>query len=185
MPKNCVRIIGGTWRGKKLYFPNLPSLRPTPDRVRETLFNWLAPFIADTHCLDLFAGSGALGFEALSRGAACVTFVDQSIKVIRYLEEQVKSLQVIQHVALLHATIPKPHLHFKFNPFDIVFLDPPFHQCLIDLCIDWLIRLNLVKQQAILYLETESQLSLPSLPGRILKNKTSGQVNYYLVQLML
>src|SRR5579871_5913447 len=83
-----IRIIGGKWRGRKLKVPDIADLRPTPNRVRETLFNWLAPHIEGAHCLDLFAGSGALGFEALSRGAAFVVMIDQSAEVIQLLQTE-------------------------------------------------------------------------------------------------
>ncbi len=88
-----LRIIGGTWRGRKLRFPEIETLRPTPDRVRETLFNWLAPVIEGARCLDLYAGSGALGLEALSRGAASVVMVDSDASVITRLREHVHTLQ--------------------------------------------------------------------------------------------
>ncbi|MGD9108969.1 MAG: 16S rRNA (guanine(966)-N(2))-methyltransferase RsmD [Gammaproteobacteria bacterium] len=91
--RNQVRIIAGIWRGRKLSFPDLKNLRPTPDRVRETLFNWLAQVIEGTNCLDLFAGSGALGFESLSRGAAKVVFVDSEPEVIANLLTNQKMLQ--------------------------------------------------------------------------------------------
>ncbi|MFZ8984785.1 MAG: RsmD family RNA methyltransferase, partial [Steroidobacteraceae bacterium] len=84
---NELRIIGGEWRGRRLSFPALPGLRPTPDRVRETLFNWLSPVVQGARCVDLFAGSGALGLEALSRGAAGVTFVDSQPEVVRQLRD--------------------------------------------------------------------------------------------------
>ncbi len=86
--RNSVRIIGGTWRGRRVNFPDLPGLRPTPDRVRETLFNWLQPAVAGARCLDLFAGSGALGLEALSRGAKQLVFVEQAVAASRALQEQ-------------------------------------------------------------------------------------------------
>ncbi|WP_309567556.1 16S rRNA (guanine(966)-N(2))-methyltransferase RsmD [Coxiella-like endosymbiont] len=86
------RIIAGKWRGRKIVFPSLPELRPTSDRIRETLFNWLSPYIKDSCCLDLFAGSGALGFEALSRGCAHVTFFDHSKKVIETLQKNAEIL---------------------------------------------------------------------------------------------
>src|SRR5271156_2044809 len=90
--RNSVRIIAGIWRGRRVKFPDIQGLRPTPDRVRETLFNWLQHSIADTRCLDLFAGSGALGLEALSRGAIEVDFVEQDPAAARSLQEQLVSL---------------------------------------------------------------------------------------------
>ena len=129
-----LRIIGGRWRGRRLGFPDIPGLRPTPDRVRETLFNWLAPVIEGTRCLDLFAGSGALGLEALSRGASEVVFVDRDHRAVRTLRENLdvlggpgdgRSAGIHQAEALDWLADSPP------VPFDIVFLDPPFGQDLL------------------------------------------------------
>src|SRR6202046_5142114 len=90
--RNSVRIIGGGWRGRRVNFPDIPGLRPTPDRVRETLFNWLQHDVAGARCLDLFAGSGALGLEALSRGAKELVFVEQAVAASRSLQEQLVRL---------------------------------------------------------------------------------------------
>src|SRR5579862_5217747 len=120
-PPGAIRIIAGKWRGRKLKVPDVKDLRPTPDRVRETLFNWLNPMIEGSYCLDLFAGSGALGFEALSRGAAHVTMVDQSSKVVELLQAEQKQLDA-NSAKIYMAKIPKA-LHSVSRPFDIVFLD--------------------------------------------------------------
>jgi 16S rRNA (guanine966-N2)-methyltransferase len=119
-----LRIIGGTWRGRKLRFPAAAAIRPTPDRVRETLFNWLQAAIPGAHCLDLFAGSGALGLEALSRGAAQVTFVDQDEAAAaalraRLTEWQAHGAEVVRGDALRFLGRPA-------QACDVVFLDPPF-----------------------------------------------------------
>lgn len=119
-----VRIIGGRWRGRRIEFPDVPGLRPTPDRVRETVFNWLAPYVAGARVLDLFAGSGALGFEALSRGAASVVAVDSDRRVGRALRAAAEQLEagpfsVVSADAI--AFLARPHA----GPFDLVFLDPP------------------------------------------------------------
>ena len=126
---NSVRIIGGSWRGRRVHFPDSPGLRPTPDRVRETLFNWLQHSIAGTRCLDLFAGSGALGLEALSRGAREVVFVEQAFAPAQMLAEELKRLEagdlggsrgrVVQMSAERFLAAPG-------EPFDVIFLDPPF-----------------------------------------------------------
>src|ERR1700720_3042653 len=90
--RNSVRIIGGGWRGRRVNFPDVPGLRPTPDRVRETLFNWLQRAVAGARCLDLFAGSGALGLEALSRGATTLVFVEQAVAAARALVAELARL---------------------------------------------------------------------------------------------
>ncbi|HXD84269.1 MAG TPA: 16S rRNA (guanine(966)-N(2))-methyltransferase RsmD [Rudaea sp.] len=118
-----LRIIGGTLRGSRIAVPDFPGLRPTPDRVRETLFNWLAPVIDGAQCLDLFAGTGALGIEALSRGAAQVDFVESDAKLATLLRENLARLKQDARVHLADA------LHFAAQDngrYDIVFLDPPF-----------------------------------------------------------
>ena len=126
MPGRCnrVRIIAGQWRGRKLAFPDGEGLRPTPDRIRETLFNWLAPRLPGARCLDLFAGSGALGFEAASRGAARVVLVERSAAVVASLRANRERLaagavEIVHHDAA-------SYLCGAPQPFDIVFLDPPF-----------------------------------------------------------
>ncbi|MDA1107296.1 MAG: 16S rRNA (guanine(966)-N(2))-methyltransferase RsmD [Proteobacteria bacterium] len=180
---NRLRIIGGEWRGRRLSFPDIAGLRPTPDRVRETLFNWLAPMIEGTRCLDLFAGSGALGLEALSRGAASVVMVDSDATVIAHLH---------QHVAALHASgaqvMDADALHYLQHPpgagFDIVFLDPPFRQNLVVPCCELLERGGWLNPGARIYIETESDQPLSGLPHNwhITRSKKSGQVSYHLAQ---
>lgn len=129
---NQLRIIGGEWRGRKLHFPDAPNLRPTPDRVRETVFNWLASMIHGARVLDLFAGSGALGLEALSRGAAFTTFVDSHKKVTQTLQEHLALLNAKDKAEVLSMDGVKFLSHAKFlnteaKVYDLVFLDPPYH----------------------------------------------------------
>jgi 16S rRNA (guanine966-N2)-methyltransferase len=121
---NQVRIIAGQWRGRKLEFPDSQGLRPTSDRVRETLFNWLAPVLPGAVCLDLFAGSGALGFEAASRDASRVVMVEQNSAVFKHLQSQSRRLSA-QAVELVNADA-NDYLAGVDTAFDIVFLDPPF-----------------------------------------------------------
>jgi 16S rRNA (guanine966-N2)-methyltransferase len=118
-----LRIIGGSLRGSRIAVPDMPGLRPTPDRVRETLFNWLAPIIVGARCLDLFAGTGALGIEALSRGAAQVDFVEANAKLAALLRE---NLGRLKQDARVHAVDASRFLAQDGDRFDIVFLDPPF-----------------------------------------------------------
>ena len=119
-----IRIIGGDLRNSRLQVPDLPGLRPTPERVRETLFNWLAPVIEGSRCLDLCAGTGALGIEACSRGAVCVQFVERDASAAQALRENLVRLKVaVGQVTLLDA---RQFLQGTAQPFDVVFLDPPF-----------------------------------------------------------
>jgi len=121
---NEVRIIGGMWKRRKLAFPSRPGLRPSPDRTRETLFNWLAPLIQDTHCLDLFAGSGALGFEAASRGATAVTLVERDPQAVRALGANREKLGATQCEIVRAEALS--WLRKDTRRWDVVFLDPPF-----------------------------------------------------------
>src|SRR6202035_482227 len=123
--RNSVRIIAGACRGRRIHFPDLPDLRPTPDRVRETLFNWLQHSLTGTRCLDLFAGSGALGLEALSRGAAEVVFVEQFPAASRTLQEQLVRLGGEGKGRVMEMGAAR-FLRTSVKPFDVAFLDPPF-----------------------------------------------------------
>lgn len=123
-PPNRVRIIGGVWRSRVIDFPNLPGLRPTPDRVRETLFNWLGQRLDGQRCLDLFAGSGALGFEAASRGAAEVVMVERDAQVLARLREQAARLGAAQ--VRIVAADGLDYLAGDCGRFDLILLDPPF-----------------------------------------------------------
>lgn len=181
--KNHVRIIGGKWRSRKLEFPAQDQLRPTPDRVRETLFNWLMPVINGAKCLDLFAGSGALGFEALSRGAASVVMADKSPEVIEGLRKNAEKLTAVSAVTILLGHVPDVALLMPDGGFDIVFLDPPFHQNLIQKSCQFLEDKGLLSPHALIYIEAEPSLQPLPIPShwQILKAKKAGQVGYYLV----
>ncbi len=186
---NQLRIIGGEWRGRKLRFPDAPNLRPTPDRVRETIFNWLAPMIHGARCLDLFAGSGALGLEALSRGAAFTTFVDSHKKVTQALIGHLDLLKANEHAEVIQIDSVKflSHENFKTTnaqPYDLVFLDPPYHLDFMQKVISLLETKGWLADNAMLYLEIEKRQSLPELPEnwQQLKDKTAGEVSYFLFQ---
>lgn len=182
--KQQLRIIGGEWRGRKLNFPEIDGLRPTPDRVRETLFNWLTAYIPGARCLDLFAGSGALGFEALSRGALNVTLVDNSPEVIHQLRQNIQTLKT-QQVELISASAVS-WLEARNNDleshYDVVFMDPPFHQDLAALCCELLEQKNLLADNAMVYVETESALTTLPVPSNwtLHRQKQAGQVSYRL-----
>src|SRR5580698_5835812 len=136
MQPGWVRIIGGKWRGRRLPIIAVPDLRPTPDRVRETLFNWLAPIMPAANCLDLFAGSGVLGFEALSRGAKHVVMVDQSPQIIQQLQTIALTLKT-NDLDIYCATVPE-QLAESHTVFDVVFLDPPYQANLLRPTCDYL-----------------------------------------------
>lgn len=178
---NQLRIIAGQWRGRKLRFPDGKGLRPTPDRVRETVFNWLAPYLRGASCLDLFTGSGALGLEALSRGAASVTMLDTNPAVINQLRENLQLLQCTS-ANVVQADGVKWLQQTEATPFDIVFLDPPYAEKLLPACIRLLEENGWLNSDAWIYLELASSEELPALPANWQwhRNKQAGQVGYHL-----
>jgi 16S rRNA (guanine966-N2)-methyltransferase len=178
-----VRIIGGEWRGRKLHFPQAATLRPTPDRVRETLFNWLQFEIAGRHCLDLFAGSGALGFEALSRGAREVVFVER---------DPAAAAAIRASLAHLHCDRGRLVSRDAFGflaqgparPFDVVFLDPPYAERWLGPACAALESGGWLQREAWVYLEDEAAHGVPVVPDgwQILRSKKAGDVGYHLAR---
>ena len=181
-PANRLRIIAGQWRGRRLSFPNLPGLRPTPDRVRETLFNWLASVLPGARCLDLFAGSGALGIEALSRGAAEVVFVERHPLAIRALRDNLERLQA--RGARVVAAEALDWLRQPGQPCEIAFLDPPFGEGLLEPACAALEQGGWLAETAWIYLEGEAEARQPALPASWTthREKTAGAVAYRLLR---
>jgi 16S rRNA (guanine966-N2)-methyltransferase len=181
-PANQIRIIGGAHRGRKLPVPDLPGLRPTGDRVRETLFNWLQAQIPGAACLDLFAGSGALGLEAASRGAGRVVMLERAVSAVEQLRNNVDLLGE-EHVRVERADALE-WLQGRGEPFDIVFLDPPFADDLLEPCCRRLQQNGWLKPGASIYIETDAGKGCPALPPDwcIVREKKTGQVAYYLVK---
>lgn len=175
MANNEVRIIGGQWRGRKLKFPATGGLRPTLGRVRETLFNWLAPEIHDAHCLDLFAGSGALGFEALSRGAAEVTFVEQDRKASEALKA---NAELLSANARIRRTTAARYLGGHTETYDLIFFDPPFDDRRAGDLLPILISKHL-KNTGLLYFEISKRTELP-LATNIVKQSSAGDCRFAL-----
>jgi len=173
---NTVRIIGGLWRSRLIEFPDAADLRPTPDRVRETLFNWLGQDLAGMACLDLFAGSGALGFEALSRGAASVVMVEKHPAALRALRDNAQklgaaNLTVVRGDALEFARGAR-------SRFDVVFVDPPYRLGMRDAALD-LLR-GLVAQGGRVYLEGDAAFGAPR-GWAIFKRARAGNVHFHLL----
>jgi 16S rRNA (guanine966-N2)-methyltransferase len=173
---NQVRIIGGSWGSRIIEFPDSTGLRPTPDRVRETVFNWLGQHLDGKMCLDLFAGSGALGFEALSRGAAEVVMIEQSSIVARQLKENAQLLGA-NNATVVNANAMQ-YLRGAARPFDVVFLDPPFNQSILDQALA-LLRPWLAPD-ANVYAESELSFE-PSPDWKILKQSRAGQVKFQIM----
>ena len=179
-PANRLRIIGGRWRGSRIEFPPLAAIRPSPDRVRETLFNWLQQPIVGARGLDLFAGSGALGLEALSRGAAHVTFVDREPQIGRHLSQTLERLG--SHEATVVVEDAQRFLSRSPQVFDIVFLDPPFDSGVLELVGSRL--QGWLAPGAYLYVECPAERSLAMLPAHwaVQRTKRAGQVGYHLLR---
>jgi 16S rRNA (guanine966-N2)-methyltransferase len=183
MLKNQIRIIGGQWRSRQISFYDAPGLRPTPARVRETLFNWLQYDIPGSRCLDLYAGSGALGFEAASRGAKAVIQVENNSDACRALKETAVKLSATQ-IKTIQSDVFR-YLANNTEPFDIVFLDPPFGMDLATQTCHWLENKGWLSTHAKIYVETESKMKfLKELPEnwKLLNSKTAGEVGYHLFE---
>lgn len=176
-----LRIIGGKWRGRKLAFTPAEGLRPTADRVRETLFNWLAPHIQDARCADLFAGSGALGLEALSRGAAHCDFVDTSAAALARVGDHLATLNATAD-GKCHLTPAAQFLQAASEPYDIVFIDPPFNRQLVAPTCALLAQSQLLGVGALVYIETAATEPPPDVPPgwAAHRDKVAGGVAYRL-----
>lgn len=181
IPLGTVRIIAGQWRGRKLQFPATEGLRPTGDRLRETLFNWLAPHIEGAHCLDAFAGSGALGLEALSRGAASCHFIDNQSSAVNALNDNLMRLGC-DNATVIPASITD-WLSTCEHVFDIAFIDPPFNSELYSPILTTLATSALLRDNALLYVESDKKTP-PEIPAAfsVLKDKTAGHTRYQLWQ---
>jgi 16S rRNA (guanine966-N2)-methyltransferase len=173
---NTVRIIGGRWRSRIIDFPGVAGVRPTPDRVRETLFNWLGQTLSGLHCLDLFAGSGALGFEAASRGAQSVVMVEKHPKVLQFLRESVRKLDAV-NVRLVQSDA----LEFLRDPgtrFDVVFVDPPYGLGLAEKALA-LLPLALAPHARV-YVESDAPMVTPA-GWTMHRHDRAGQVHYHVL----
>ncbi len=176
MANNEVRIIGGQWKGRKIRFPRREGLRPTLGRVRETLFNWLGPAIGDAHCLDLYAGSGALGFEALSRGAGRVTFVERDAGTARALRANIRALEARARVV---PTSARRFLAGNRARYQIIFFDPPFADPGARDLLKPLLAEHL-EEDGLLYLEMSGRVTLPET-DRVLKQGKAGDCTFALL----
>ncbi len=181
--KNKLRIIGGDWRSRQLSFVDAPGLRPTPARVRETLFNWLQYEIAGKQCLDLYAGSGALGFEAASRGAKSVIQVETNAEACRCLKDNALALSAADRIKVVQSDVSR-YLSGDAQAFDVVFLDPPFGMDLAVQTCRQLESCGWLAKYAKIYVETERHFEFSNMPEnwRQLKSKSAGEVGYHLFE---
>lgn len=180
-PKGSIRIIAGKHRGRKLPVVMADGLRPTTDRVKETVFNWLMPYIQDAKCLDCFAGSGSLGFEAISRGAKEVILLELNKQAAKQLVQN--KLLLKEENVLIEQTNTLEYLQTNISPFDLIFLDPPFHKNLAEQCAT-LLNNGWLANNALVYVEMETNDNSQQLPTNwsLLKEKIAGQVSYRLYQ---
>ena len=190
-PQGSLRIIAGQFRGRRLVVADLDGLRPTTDRIRETVFNWLAPYIEGARCLDLFAGSGGLGLEAISRGAVQVCFLENHPLAIEALKQNINQLvsderATVLKVDTLHWLKETSTSGSKKQSFDIVFIDPPFSSEFYQVIFDSLISSKLLAGNALIYVESDKQrhLNIPQ-SWECLREKIAGQVRYALYRYSL
>lgn len=174
--KQTVRIIGGRFRGKKLHFPAIQGLRPTPNSVRETLFNWLMHDIRDARCLDAFAGSGALGLEAYSRGASKVTFLEQNTDAYNNLLNVVSTFN--SPALCVKKTDTIDFLQHTNEQYDIIFLDPPFTKNYVPPCLLTIAQSNLLVAGGLIYVESSQPITVDQTLWQPTKSKQAGQVMY-------
>ncbi len=181
--RGTLRVIGGEWRSRVLHFDATSGVRPTSDRVRETLFNWLLTLTPGASCLDLFAGSGSLGIEAMSRGAEAVTFVERSHRLADELRSRLALLEA-QHRGTVIQAEAEPFLSSCTQRFDLVFLDPPFSTDIIDSVCATLENKELLNHRAHIYIETPRAGEPPVLPDNwsVTRAKIAGNVSYQLAQ---
>ena len=176
-----IRLISGQWRGRKLPVHDVEGLRPTTDRVKETLFNWLATDVRHSRCLDVFAGSGSLGFEALSRYASYVMMIEQEPKAARQLQQNLQTLQCTQAQVVCRDALQVLQQPCT-EPCELVFLDPPFRKELLSQVIPLLEQQGWLADSALIYLERENEGTPPVIPAnwQLLKDRQAGQVCYQL-----
>ena len=187
MNNGVCRIIGGKWRGRRIKFDAADGLRPTTDRIRETVFNWLQPYIYHCRCLDVFAGSGVLGFEALSRGAQYAAFIEQNKKTVERLKDNIRTLAIenasVYHHNALSWLQTAEAVKREGDKFDLVFLDPPFNSDLLVKSSKLLSTSGCLAEDAIIYVEhnIDADIELPE-NWMVLKEKQAGQVAYRLFE---
>ena len=177
---NSVRIIGGDWRGRRLPIADVPGLRPSGDRCRETLFNWLQPWILAAECADLFAGTGALGFEAASRGAASVLMIEKHPRAQEVLRQSIEQLQAIQ-VNLQSGGAMSMIEDIKPDSLDIVFVDPPFDSNLAGVVLERLDSIGCVRNGGFVYVESPATTVISPPQGwRTWRDQQLGEVRMQL-----
>jgi 16S rRNA (guanine966-N2)-methyltransferase len=173
----AVRIISGSLKGRKLVVPDILGLRPTPDRVRETVFNWLQADIAGSRCLDLFAGSGSLGLEAYSRGAASVTALEYNAKAFQLLQSKPQEWLLGDHFKPKKADAFAWLQRWSGEPYQIIFLDPPFEKQCLDEVLALILEKGCLDSNGLLYIERSAEQEMPST-CEVVKEQKAGMIIY-------
>ena len=183
--KKSLRVIGGTWRGRKISFADDEAIRPSPDRIRETLFNWLQNSIFDAKCLELYAGSGILSIEALSRGASHATSIDQTSATIETIRQNLASLDLEASRYSCIRSNANVWLEAQTASFDLIFLDPPFDSNELALILPIIHTNNLLAEHGFVYVESSEALDPSLLPREwtIYRSKKAGSVHYCLINI--
>ncbi len=182
--KGEIRIIGGKWKGKKIYFNLNDDLRPTPDRAKETLFNWLGQDLNKMYCLDLFSGTGALGFEAFSRGAQKVTFVERNKEYLQKIKKVFLEINEKADCDFFCADcLEWIQNNSSETKYDLIFIDPPFNKNLIHDLLAAILEKELLSKNGQIYFEFEKKLDL-EIPGSLTlkKKKSLGKKSYILAE---
>ena len=176
------KIIGGKFKGTKLPFKPTKTLRPTESKTKETLFNWLFNDLDKTKCLDMFSGTGSLGFEALSRGATHITFIEKQKGLCESMDTLAKKLNIKSQVKIINANAMALDFESINESYDLIFLDPPFNEGLVKKALDIISKYNLLKECGCLYIECEKDLDVESISTDFskLKESKSGEAKYYL-----
>ncbi len=184
--KGEIRITGGKWKGKKIYFDISEDLRPTPDRAKETLFNWLGQNLSEMNCLDLFSGTGALGLEAVSRGAKRVTFVEKNKDFLQKIEKVYLEMSIKENCDFFCAECLDWVKNYKSDSkYDLIFIDPPFNNNLIDDLLKNILNKNLLSKGGKIYFEFEKNFNLKIPESLSLKKeKSMGRKSYVLAEVI-
>ena len=184
--KGEIRITGGKWKGKKIFFDLSDDLRPTPDRAKETLFNWLGQNLSEMHCLDLFSGTGALGLEAFSRGAKRITFVEKNKDYLQKIKKVYSDMSVKENCDFFCAECLDWVKNYKSKTkYDLIFIDPPFNKNLIDDLLSSILNKDLLSKSGKIYFEYEKKLEL-KIPDSLSlkKEKNLGRKKYVLAEVI-
>ncbi len=178
----ATRIIGGKYKGTKLTFKPSKSLRPTESKTKETLFNWLHNDLENKICLDMFSGTGALGFEAISRGAIQTTFIENKKGLCESMNSLAAKLNIKKQVKIINANALSLNFETLNQNYDLIFLDPPFNEGLVKKSLEIITKYNLLKEKGYVYIECEKELAIESIACNFsrLKESKSGEARFYL-----